>query len=97
METIQNQILRTISSTHQSRDMEEILEVLTSLFECRKKENNDIISDTKNLREETYDIISDAKHYISTLKKKIVSVNVEIDIINQYEHGDVLVNSSLVC
>ena len=39
--------------------MEEIVQVLTSLFECVKKENNYMISDIKDLREETNDLKSD--------------------------------------
>ena len=59
MDAIQNQILTIISNTHQSKDMEEIVQVLTSLFECVKKENNYMISDIKDLREETNDLKSD--------------------------------------
>ena len=47
-----------------------------------------MISDTKDLREETNDLISDLKADISTLEKKVYSLNVEIDNINEYEHGD---------
>ena len=61
MEAIQNRILKIISCTHQSKDTEEVVQVLTSLFECLKKENNDIISDIKDLREEANDLISDLK------------------------------------
>ena len=50
MDVIQNQILRIISNTHRSKDMEEVVKVLTSLFGCPKKENNDTISD---IQEET--------------------------------------------
>ena len=39
--------------------MEEIVQILISLFECVKKENNDMISDVKDLREETNNSISD--------------------------------------
>ena len=53
MEVIQNQVLKIVSSIHQSKDMEEIVQVLTLLFECVKKENNNMISDIKDLREET--------------------------------------------
>ena len=37
--------------------MEEIVQGLTSLFVCVKKENNDMTSNKKDLREETYDLI----------------------------------------
>ena len=85
MEAIQNQILRIISITHQSMNTEEVVEVPTSLFECLNKENNYIISDTQDLREEINDLISDL-NYISTLEKKVGSLNVEIDNINQNQH-----------
>ena len=93
MEAIQIQILRIISSTHQSKDMEEVVQVVTSLFECLRTENNDIISDVKDLRKEMDDVISSYKDDISTLEKKVDSLKVEIDNINQYEHGDGLVIS----
>ena len=67
--------------------------MVTSLFECVKQENNDIISNIKGLREETYDLSSNLKEDISTLQKKIDTLKVEFDIINQYEHGDALVVS----
>ena len=50
MEAIQNQILRIISGTHQSKDMDEVVQVLTSLFKCLTKENYYIISDIYYLR-----------------------------------------------
>ena len=50
--------------------MEEIVKLLTLLFEFIKKENNDLISDIRHLREETNDLISDLKDNISTLEKK---------------------------
>ena len=59
--------------------MEEILQVITSLFDCLKKENNDMISDTKALREDTYEFITDLKVDISTLEKKFVSLNIALD------------------
>ena len=93
MEAIQNQILRIISCTYQNKDTEEEVQVLTSLFECLKKENNDLISHIKDLREEVNDLISDLKDDISTLEKEVDSLKVEIDNINQYEHGDGLVIS----
>ena len=73
--------------------MEEKVQVLTPLFECLKKENDDIISDIKDLREEANDLISNLKDDISTLEKEVDSLKVEIDNINQYEHGDGLVIS----
>ena len=75
MEAIQNQILKIISCTHQSKDTEEVLQVLTSLFECLNKENNDMISDIKYLREETNDLISDLMADISTVEKKVDSLS----------------------
>ena len=39
--------MKIISSTHQSKDMKVIIQLLTSLFECIKKENNNMISDKK--------------------------------------------------
>ena len=86
MEAIQNQILRIISSIHQSKDMEEVVEVLTLIFEWLSKENNDIISTIKNKRYETNDLISNLKHDISTLEKKVDSLSVKININNKYEH-----------
>ena len=74
MEVIQSQILRIISSTHQSKDVEEVVLVLTSFFECLKKENNDIISDIKDLREEINDLVSNLKNNISTLERKKLTV-----------------------
>ena len=53
--------------------MEGIVQVLTSLFECLKKENNNLISDIKDFREETNVLISVLKTDISTLKKKVQS------------------------
>ena len=46
--------------------MEEIVQVITSLFECVKRDNNDTITNTKELTEETYDLIADLKDNIST-------------------------------
>ena len=48
---------------------------------------------SKDLREETNDLISDWKNDISSLEKKVDSLNVDIDDINQYECGDGLVIS----
>ena len=64
METIQNQILNIISNAHQSKDMEVIVQVLTSFCECVKKENNYRISDIKNLKEETDHFISDIRQIL---------------------------------
>ena len=49
-----------------------------------------MISDTKDLREETNDLISDLKADISTLEKKVEYQNMENDHFNQYDHGDEL-------
>ena len=51
-----------------------------------------MISNVKDLREETYDLTSDLDD-ISTLQEKVDMLNVEFDNINQYEHGDGLVIS----
>ena len=67
-------------------DIEEIGKVSSTLFKCLRKENNGI-------REETNDLMSDWKADISTLEKKFDSLNIDIDNINQYEHGDWLVIS----
>ena len=66
---------------------------MMSLFECVKKENNYIISDIEDSREKINYLISDLRVDISTVEKKIDSSIVEINIINQYEHGDELVIS----
>ena len=71
--------------------MLEVVQEITSLFECVKKENNDMISYMKDLRDEKYDIIYDLKVDISTLEKKVDSLKVQFDNINHYEHGDDLV------
>ena len=93
MNAIQNQILRIISCTYQNNETEEVVQVITSLFECLKNENNDLISNIKDLREEVNDLISDLKDDISTLQKEVDSLKVEIDNINQYEDGNGLVIS----
>ena len=49
-----------------------------------------MVSNLKYLREETHDLTSDLKEDISTLQKKVDTLNVEFDNINQYEHGDVI-------
>ena len=83
-----------ISNTHQSNDTYEVVQVLISLCQRNvKKENNDIISHIKDLREETNDFISYLKDNISTLEKKVDSLIVEFDNINQYEYRDGLVIS----
>ena len=61
MEFIQNQVLKIVPS------MQEIVQAITSLFECIKQENNHIISDIKDSGEETYDLTSDLKIDISTI------------------------------
>ena len=73
--------------------MEEIIQVITSLFECVKKENNNMISDMKDLMEKTNDIFSDLKDDISTLEKKVDSLSVDIYDTDQYKHGEGLVIS----
>ena len=93
MNAIQNQILRIISCTYQNNETEEVVQVITSLFECLKNENNDLISNIKDLREEVNDLISDLKDDISTIQKEVDSLKVEIDNINQYEDGNGLVIS----
>ena len=65
MEFIQKHVIRIISS------MQEIVLIITSLFECVKKENNYMISDIKDLRKKTNVLISDLKINISTLEKKL--------------------------
>ena len=62
--------------------MQEIVQVITSLFECVKNKNNDMILDIKDLMEEPNDIIPDLKIDISTLQKKFDNLNVELDNIN---------------
>ena len=47
MEAIQNHVMKIILSAHQDKDMEEVVQVLTLLVECLKKEN-DRISDIKD-------------------------------------------------
>ena len=75
--------------------VEEIVQVITSLFECVKKENIEMISNIKDLREETNDLISDLKVDISTFENKVNSLNIEIDN-NQYEHGDMLLSQDIL-
>ena len=41
--------------------MQQLIQVITSLFECVKKEINDMITDIKDLRKETNDLISDLR------------------------------------
>ena len=67
------------------------VQVVTLFFQCVKHENNDMISNSKDLREETYDLTSDLKQGISTLQKKVDRLIIEFDNIDQYEHGDGLV------
>ena len=87
MDYLQNHVLKAVSS------IQDILHVIASLFECVKKESDGMISNIKDLREETYDITSDLKYDISTLEKEVERLNIEIDNINQYDHGDGLVIS----
>ena len=76
--------------------MEEVLQIITSLFECLKKGIDDTISDIKDLREEIKVFISDLQDDISTSNKKFDSLNVEIDntSLYHYEHGDGVVIKS---
>ena len=64
--------------------MQEIFQVIFSLFDCVKKRNNVMISYIKDLREENNDLISVLKVDILTLEKKVdcLNVNVELDNIN---------------
>ena len=55
--------------------MQEIVQVITSVFECGQKENNDMISDIKDLRGETNNLISHLKTGILILEKKVDSLN----------------------
>ena len=80
MDAIQNQILRIISCTYQNKDTEEVVQVITSLFECLKKENNDLISYIKELREEVNDLISNLREDISTLEKEVPSRHKHVKI-----------------
>ena len=73
--------------------MQEIVQIIISLFEWLKKKNNDIISDVYDLWEETNVLISDLNVDIWTLEIKVDSLNVELDNNNQYEHGDELIIS----
>ena len=59
-----NLVMKIISS------MKEIVRAINSLIECVKKENVDMISDIKDLGEETNYSISDLKVDISTSEKK---------------------------
>ena len=68
MELIQNQVFKIFSG------IQEIVQVITSLFECIKQKNNDTISDIKDLREETYDLTSDLKMYIFQFYRKKLTV-----------------------
>ena len=52
-----------------------------------------MISNIKDVWEDTYDLASDLIEDVSTLQKKVDTLNVEFDNINQYEHGDGLVIS----
>ena len=52
----------------------QVLKII-SLFECVNKEIYDMISDINDLREETNNLIHDIKVDISTLEKKVDSLN----------------------
>ena len=87
MEYLQNHVLKAVSS------IQDILHVITSLFECVKKESDAMILNIKDLREETYDITSDLHDDITILQKKIESLNIEIDNINKYADSNGLIIS----
>ena len=87
MDFLQNHVLNAVSST------QDIFQIITSLFECVKKESDDMISNIKDLREETYDLTSDLREDITTLQKKVDALNIEFDNHNQYEDSDGLVTS----
>ena len=87
MEYLQNHVLKAVSS------IQDILHVITTLFECVKKESDGMISNIKELREETYDITSDLHDDITILQKKIDSLNIEIDNINKYADSNGLIIS----
>ena len=52
-----------------------------------------MISDIKDIRVETNYLLFDVNVDISSLGKKVDSLNVELDNIDQYEHRDMLVIS----
>ena len=87
MDYLQNHVLKAVSS------IQDILQMITSLFECVKKESDDMISNIKDLREETYDLTSDLREDIPTLQKKVDSLNLEYNNNNQYEDGNGLIIS----
>ena len=78
--------------------MQKIVQVITSLFECVKKENNDIISNIKDLREETNKWFNFwLKGRCFNFRKKVNCQQVSlIPNINQYGHGDELVISRYI-
>ena len=71
MDFLQSHVLKAVSS------IQDILQIITSLFECVKKESDDMISNIKDLREETYDLTSDLREDITTLQKKVDSLSIE--------------------
>ena len=50
--------------------------------------NTDMISNIKDLREETYDLTSNLMEDISSSQKKVEIPNIQLNNINQYEHGE---------
>ena len=52
-----------------------------------------MISNVKDLREETYDLTSDLREDITTLQKKVDALNIEYDNNIQYEDGEGLIIS----
>ena len=61
--------------------MEEKVQVLTPLFECLKKDNNDMILDIKDLMAGSNDLISDLQGDISTLKNEVDSLTSRLMIL----------------
>ena len=86
MDLLQNYVLNAVSN------IQDILRILTSHFECVKKESDDMISDIKDLREFTHDLNSDLREDITTLQKKIDILIIEFENNNnQCEDGDALI------
>ena len=63
-----------------------ILQILASIFEYVKKESDYRILNIKDIREKTYDLTSELKEDISTVQKKVDTLNVGFDNINQYDY-----------
>ena len=67
--------------------IQDILQIITSIFECVKKENDDMILNIEDLSENTYTLTFDLKEDISTLQKKVVSLNLEFDYIVVFKNN----------